>query len=122
MFIARVNWQKQRAFTLLEIMLAVAILAGMSLAIYRFVQANLMALRVSSETTAADARYDALRDLLATQWQSLPSGAGALKRSRIATSSRQSMPSILNVDSACSSQTVQVALMTAARVRARAPA
>lgn len=59
-------------------MLAVAILAGMSLAIYRFVQANLMALRVSSETTAADARYDALRDLLATQWQSLPSGAGAL--------------------------------------------
>jgi prepilin-type N-terminal cleavage/methylation domain-containing protein len=78
MFIARANSREQRAFTLLEIMLAAAILAGMSLAIYRFVQSNLIALRISSETTAADARYDALRDLLTTQWQSLPSGAGAL--------------------------------------------
>ena len=58
-------------FTLLEIMLAVAILGMMSIAIFRFVQANLTALRFSSETEAADAQYDGLRDLLTTQWQSL---------------------------------------------------
>jgi len=59
-------------------MLAVAILAGMALAIYRFVQSNILALRISSEITASDARYDALRDLLMTQWQSLAPGSGAL--------------------------------------------
>ena len=58
-------------FTLLEIMLAVAILGMMAIAIFRFVQANLIALRFSSETAAADAQYDGLRDLLTTQWQSL---------------------------------------------------
>ena len=59
------------AFTLLEIMLAVAILGMMSLAIFRFVQANLTALSLSSETVAADAQYDGLRDLLTAHWQSL---------------------------------------------------
>jgi len=58
-------------FTLLEIMLAVAILGMMALAIFRFVQTNMIALRFSSETTAADAQYDGLRDLLTTQWQGL---------------------------------------------------
>ena len=58
-------------FTLLEIMLAVAILGMMAIAIFRFVQSNLAALRFSSETAAADAQYDGLRDLLTTQWQSL---------------------------------------------------
>jgi hypothetical protein len=67
------------SFTLLEITLAVAILATMSLAIYRFVQANLTAIRISSDAIASDARYDGLRDLLAAQWQSLPSGKGALQ-------------------------------------------
>ena len=60
-----------RGFTLLEIMLAVAILGMMALAIFRFVQTNLTALRFSSETAAVDAQYDGLRDLLTTQWQSL---------------------------------------------------
>ena len=58
-------------FTLLEIMLAVAILAMMAVAIFRFVQTNLTALRFSSEVSAADAQYDGLRDLLTTQWQGL---------------------------------------------------
>jgi len=62
---------KACGFTLLEIMLAVAILAMMALAIYRFVQTNMTALRFSSETAAADAQYDGLRDLLTTQWQGL---------------------------------------------------
>jgi prepilin-type N-terminal cleavage/methylation domain-containing protein len=64
-------------FTLLEITLAVAILGMMSLAIFRFVQSNLTALRVSSDANLAEAQYDGLRDLLTAEWQSLsPRRAG----------------------------------------------
>ncbi len=70
--------QRNPGFTLLEIMVAVGIFAVMALAIYRFVQSNLVALRVSSEVSTADSLYDGLRDLLTSQWQSLPSGIGAL--------------------------------------------
>ena len=52
-------------------MLAVAILGMMALAIFRFVQTNMTGLQFSSETTATDAQYDGLRDLLTTQWQGL---------------------------------------------------
>lgn len=76
MFIVPVD--RRRGFTLLEIIMAVAILATMALAIYRFVQSNMVAIRLSSEAIAADARYDGLREVLAAQWQSLPSGKGAL--------------------------------------------
>ena len=62
---------RDHGFTLLEIMLAVAILGMMAIAIFRFVQTNLIAVRFSAETAAADAQYDGLRDLLTTQWQSL---------------------------------------------------
>jgi hypothetical protein len=58
-------------FTLLEIMLAVGILGLMSLAIFRFVQANMTALRVSSDIATRDSQYDGLRDLLTSEWQSL---------------------------------------------------
>jgi prepilin-type N-terminal cleavage/methylation domain-containing protein len=68
MFIDR---DKARGFTLLEIMLAVAILGMMALAIFRFVQSNMTALYLSADTAAADAQYDGLRDLLTAQWQSL---------------------------------------------------
>jgi prepilin-type N-terminal cleavage/methylation domain-containing protein len=78
MFTAPANETGKRGFTLLEIMLAVAILALMSMAIYRFVQSNILALRISSEATAADARFDSLRDLLTAELQSLPAGSGAL--------------------------------------------
>ena len=74
----RRDFGRIRGFTLLEITLAVTILAMMSLAIYRFVQSNLIAIRVSSDANAADARYEGLRDLLTAQWQSLPPGHGAL--------------------------------------------
>lgn len=60
-----------RGFTLLEIMLAVGILGLMSLAIFRFVQSTMIALRVSSDTAAADAQYDGLRNFLTAEWQSL---------------------------------------------------
>ena len=76
MFIDRAN--RQRGFTLLEIIVAVAILATMAMAIYRFVQSNLTAIRMSSDAIAADARYDGLREVLMMQWQSLPAGKGAL--------------------------------------------
>jgi len=76
MFTVRVN--RQRAFTLLEIIMAVAILATMAIAIYRFVQSNMTAIRLSSEALASDARYDGLRAVLSYEWQSLPPGKGAL--------------------------------------------
>src|SRR5690349_17492467 len=76
MFIAPVD--RRRGFTLLEIIVAVAILATMAMAIYRFVQSNMVAIRVSSDTIAADARYDGLREVLTAQWQSLPGGKGTL--------------------------------------------
>ena len=60
-----------RGFTLLEIMLAVAILGMMATAIFRFVQSNMTALQFSSVTAANDAQYGGLRDLLTTEWQSL---------------------------------------------------
>ena len=78
MCIAPADRRGRRGFTLLEIMLAVAILGMMSLAIYRFVQSNMIALRLSAEGTAADARYSGLRDLLTAQFQSLAPGTGAL--------------------------------------------
>jgi prepilin-type N-terminal cleavage/methylation domain-containing protein len=69
---------KRRAFTLLEITLAVAILGLMAVAIYRFVATNLVAVRVSSEASAEDARYGGLVNLLSEQLQSLPPGQGTL--------------------------------------------
>jgi hypothetical protein len=78
MFTAPDRAVRRAAFTLLEITLATVILAMMSLAIYRFVQGNITALRISSEQTAIDDRYTGLLSLLTTQWQSLPAGLGAL--------------------------------------------
>ncbi|HEY2101754.1 MAG TPA: type II secretion system protein GspJ [Chthoniobacterales bacterium] len=78
MFIAHAKSKAGRAFTLLEITLAVTILAMMSVAIYRFVQANVTAMRVSASAQAADARYEGLRELLMQQLQALTPGSGAL--------------------------------------------
>ena len=78
MFIVRADRKRILAFTLLEITLAVTILAMMSFAIYRFVQANIVAMRVSAAAEAADARYDGLRELLMQQMQNIAPGTGAL--------------------------------------------
>ncbi len=69
---------RAKAFTLLEIALAVAILGMMALVIYRFVSANLIVMRVSAEDNAAEARCSGLIDLVTAQLQDLPSGVGAL--------------------------------------------
>jgi prepilin-type N-terminal cleavage/methylation domain-containing protein len=67
-----------RAFTLLEIMLAMMILGLMAVAIFRFVQANIVALRVSAAENMEEARYNGLLELLTAQWRDLPSNVGAL--------------------------------------------
>jgi prepilin-type N-terminal cleavage/methylation domain-containing protein len=67
------------AFTLLEITMAVAILAMMSLSIYRFVQTNLTALRISAEQNVVDAQFTGFVNLLSAEWSNLPSGVGALQ-------------------------------------------
>src|SRR4051812_28297145 len=67
-----------RGFTLLEIALATAILGLMAMAIFRFVQSNIVALRLSATENMEEARYNGLLDLLTSQWQNLPTGVGAL--------------------------------------------
>lgn len=78
MCIGTVKRRARAAFTLLEIMLAVAILGMMSVAIYRFVVTNMTALRVSAAAGAADDQYSGFINLLSDQLQSLTPGAGAL--------------------------------------------
>src|SRR5947209_2508204 len=78
MFIALVRRRTARAFTLLEIMLAVGILGMMSLAIYRFVQTNIAALRISADTNQIEAQYAGFTNLLTAEWQSLTPGEGSL--------------------------------------------
>ena len=78
MSIVRVDRRRRRAFTLLEVTLAVAILGMMAMAIYRFVSANLTAVRISTEINESDARYEGLANLLTGQWQDLPPGQGTL--------------------------------------------
>jgi prepilin-type N-terminal cleavage/methylation domain-containing protein len=68
----------RHAFTLIEITFAVAILAMMAMAIYRFVESNLISMRVSAESNLMDANYDGLRELVTIQWQNLPAGEGNL--------------------------------------------
>jgi prepilin-type N-terminal cleavage/methylation domain-containing protein len=65
-------------FTLLEIVLAAAIMGLLTMAIFRFVQTNLAVVQISATESAEDARYTGLLDLLTTQLQSLPTGVGAL--------------------------------------------
>src|SRR5438270_178334 len=78
MSIVRADRKRILAFTLLEITLAVTILAMMSFVIYRFVQTNIVAMRVSAAAEATDAAYDGLRELLRQQLQNIPPGTGAL--------------------------------------------
>jgi len=78
MFTARDRRNRRRGFTLLEIILAAAILGLMSMAIFRFVQTNITVLRISATENMEAARYSGLLELLTAQWQDLPTGVGAL--------------------------------------------
>ena len=75
---AVVKRRRPGGFTLLEITLATAILGLMCLAVYRFVQMNIAVLRYSAADSVEEARYAGLLDLVTTQWQSLPTGMGAM--------------------------------------------
>lgn len=77
MFTVRAE-RKSPGFTLLEITLAVAILAMMALAIYRFVAANLTAVRISTELSERDTAYSGLASMLTEEFQDLPAGQGSL--------------------------------------------
>ena len=68
----------RRGFTLLEIVLAAAIMGLLTMAIFRFVQTNIAVVQISATESAEDARYTGLLELLTTQLQSLPTGVGAL--------------------------------------------
>jgi prepilin-type N-terminal cleavage/methylation domain-containing protein len=85
----RLRITKRGGFTLLEITLAVAILGMMSLAIFRFVQSNLTALRVSADVNAAEAQYDGFRDLLVAEWQSLSPRRAGMKGEPFKLNDRQ---------------------------------
>jgi prepilin-type N-terminal cleavage/methylation domain-containing protein len=76
-------------FTLLEITLAVAVLGMMSLAIFRFVQSNLTALRVSADVGATEAQYEGLRDLLTADWQNLTPRRAAMRGEPFKLNDRQ---------------------------------
>ena len=78
MFIVRADRNGRCAFTLLEITLAVAILGMMALAIFRFVSANVVAVRLSTELNEIDAGYGGLERLLTDQLRDLPPGQGTL--------------------------------------------
>src|ERR1700750_1347745 len=77
-FIAMVKRAGSRGFTLLEIVLAAAIMGLLTMAIFRFVQTNIAVVQISAVENAEDARYSGLLDFLTTQLQSLPTGVGAL--------------------------------------------
>jgi hypothetical protein len=78
MFTAAVKRKHTFGFTLLEVILAAAIMGLMSLAIFRFVQTNITVLRISAMESMEEARYTGLLELLTAQWQDLPTGVGAL--------------------------------------------
>lgn len=78
MSIGRVKRPSGSGFTLLEIMLSVAILGMIAMVIFRFVSANLTVMRVSAEESAAEARYSGFINLMTAQLQEVPSGQGAL--------------------------------------------
>lgn len=75
---SRSSWGRRNGFTLLEITLAVAILGLMAVSIYRFVATNLIAVRVSAEVNAEDARFAGFANLLTDQLQNLTPGQGTL--------------------------------------------
>lgn len=63
-----------RAFTLLEVVLAVAIIAMMTFSIYRFVEGSLRAIALSTEQSTDDVAMQALISVIQAQLQTLPPG------------------------------------------------
>ena len=68
----RDNAKRARGFTLLEIMIGVLIIAMITLSVYRFVVANLVAIRISSEVNEDRKSLVALVRMIETELQDLP--------------------------------------------------
>src|SRR5215210_6315232 len=64
--------QRLAAFTLLEVVLAVAIIAMMTFSIYRFVEGSLDAIAFSTRQSTEDAAMQALISVLQAQLNNLP--------------------------------------------------
>ena len=78
MFTSR-NQKQGSAFTLLEVMLAVAVLGMVAISIYRFVETTLTAVRVSAEKFQDNSMTESVAAFLRGQMQALPVGReGAL--------------------------------------------
>ena len=71
--------ERKRGFTLLEVMLAVALLALVGISIYRFVETTLTAVRVSAETEKQRSQISAFAAYLRAEMLQMPSArAGAI--------------------------------------------
>ncbi len=69
---------RKGAFTLLEIMLAVAVLAMVGVSIHRIVEGTLSAVRHSGEAISQERLHTAFADFLRFQMQNLPQRTGAI--------------------------------------------
>ncbi len=71
--------RNRSAFTLLEVMVAVAIVGLITFTIYRFVEGTLTAIQISTEHSGDEAAMHSLSGLLQSQMNNLPAGKqGAL--------------------------------------------
>src|SRR5271166_2126222 len=71
MYSAR-NKPRRRAFTLLEVMLAVLVMAMVAIVIYRFVVVGLQAIKISSELSEQQSAMQALISVLQEEFSNLP--------------------------------------------------
>lgn len=69
---SRANHRTRRAFTLLEVIIATMIIGMIALTLYRFLSANLTAIRYSTELTDEREALQAIIRLLETQLNDLP--------------------------------------------------
>ena len=65
---------RKEAFTLLEVMVAVAIVAMVTITIFRFVEANLTAIRFSKELAERDQRLEGFFAVIQSELLALPPG------------------------------------------------
>jgi prepilin-type N-terminal cleavage/methylation domain-containing protein len=68
----KLRWAAARAFTLLEVMIAVLIISMLVISVFRFVKSVLLAVRVSTDATVSKQEVAGLISYLQTQLEDLP--------------------------------------------------